>query len=67
MRGRTSGRCRPCNVILQWDRPGPLLREAHCVYCGKPLDRTATALVSKVPIVVVTSLADVRKLAATGT
>jgi hypothetical protein len=59
----TSGRCRPCGVIYQWGKPGPLLREAHCPKCKRPLDRTATALVKNVSIVRLTSLAEIRGLA----
>lgn len=39
----TAGRCRPCGVVFSWQGK-PLLRDALCPRCKRPLDRTAVAL-----------------------
>lgn len=36
----TQGRCRYCKEAYRWPAP-PLLREAYCPRCGRPLDRTS--------------------------
>jgi hypothetical protein len=42
-----AGRCRPCNVVFQWTAGYKrLLRQAHCYYCDRPLDRTAVRMLS---------------------
>lgn len=50
MRRATYGRCRPCDVIFKWEGR-PLLRDALCPNCKRPLDRTAANLVKNVTIV----------------
>jgi predicted amidophosphoribosyltransferase len=48
-RRTTAGRCWRCKVIFQW-AGRPLLKNALCPRCKKPLDRTAVSLVSHTPI-----------------
>lgn len=43
----THGRCRPCDLLYTW-RGKPLLREALCAECRRPLDRTAAGLLKGV-------------------
>lgn len=42
-----------------------MLREAHCLRCGRPLDRTAARLVTKVTILPPLSTLDMRRLLTT--
>lgn len=47
MRRETQGRCRPCKIAYRW-LGKPLLREALCPKCSRPLART-TGDLTKVP------------------
>ena len=39
-----TGRCRPCNRIYRWPANEGLLRNAHCPYCRRYLDRTCWSI-----------------------
>lgn len=39
----TMGKCQECRLVYHWDGK-PLLRDAYCIHCRKPLRQTTWAI-----------------------